>query len=303
MHNKTNRKIFNREECLRLSQQNLAALSKELRKKSRSNLIGVLFFPVVYILLITYNQLYVPNPFSIKNILLASLPFLFFSYVLYSGGRGGTKALRKKIALNKNALPDLEAIEELIHNQQKYILYLRDYSTGADYHSSAMVKMPSFVGGYSEKLNYGSIRLSEVTKALQRHLPIVMLHNNRDQTEEYVGHVLHCPDTRWFDYFKILADHATIITIDYQGNFDKSAAIKSEISHINKLEKFFVVVGSDGDVNQLKRLRSAFLSSAKLITVETKDHGYDKGIVIRKGKEQVVSFPADFENWLSAIST
>jgi hypothetical protein len=292
--------IFDQSECLSVSHENLDKATKEYRKQSFKSWFGILLFPGLYFLMIIFNQLYIEPPLSMKMIILYLIPNLFFSYIIYSGHLGLTKALRKKIAINKNALNDLKAIEQLIDTGGKYIFYLRDYTTGANIHSSNLVKNPTFIGGYSQQYNYGSLRMEKVSNLLEKYFPIVMLNNTRDKTEEYKGHILHCPDDLWFDYFKILADHATIIVMDYQGEFYKSTAIISEIEYVKPLEKAFVFVGTEKDLNEINKI-GGLKQSARIVAVETKNHDPDKGFVVIKGKEQEVSFEPDFENWLASI--
>ena len=294
--------IFDKAECLNISSINLSNASKEYRKKIIEVLPFILLFPSLWVFLALYNILSTEGPANIELIIVSCIPFLFLSFAIYIGHLGLTSGLRKKISINKRSPYDLKAIEELIWGKKQYILYLRDFSTGADYHSSQMVKAPGIIGGYGETYSFGSIRLESVSFFLSKYFPIVMLNNSRDETGRYSGYILHCPDHLWFDYFKNLADFATIIVLDYQGEFQKSDAIKSEIEYIEKLKKNYILVGSKGELARLEKMKKFEHNTIRII-VETKWNSFHKGLISRKGKEQVMTFPKNMKDWLRAIKS
>lgn len=224
---------------------------------------------------------------------------LFLAFIVWSGSGDLRRTVKKRISMARNAIMDLDAIEALINEQKPYILYLRDYLTGESAHTTSMVKMPSFVGGYTQVKKEGSHRMEEVTSYLRESLPIVMLHNSRDKSTKYAGHVLYCSNRRWFRNFKILAEHASVVVLDYAKNFEKSRAIIREIDYVVENNLPVVVVGRSSELTKLRKLGIRVEKNSTIKVVKRSDKA--DGFIVRDRHTEVVLIPESLDQRIKEV--
>ena len=281
--------LFDEIDCKNVSENALSSALKKHRPKLVEMWVGVLIFPLFFIVFVAVLAYTESAPVLEENPWLGVFQIvgsLFFSHIIWSGSRSLRQMVRTKINLARNALPGLYRIEEMIREKRPYALYLRDYSNGESAHSVREVKLPSFVGGYAIVSQDGSYRMQTLTPFLEKHLPIVMLYNARDKTPDYAGHVLYCSDDKWFQNFMTLAENASLVVLDYSGDFEKSPFIRQEIEFVKKSRKPFIAVGTDEEIFKLRDFRLSILSDM-VVNVASESNANNGFIVPWESKEKV----------------
>lgn len=298
----SNTLIFDIEDCKYAAQASIELTKNEYMPKLREIYVGIVIFPLIGLLSFLCLS-FVGSTGLEDNLVLGILMilgFCFFSYIVWSGSSDIRSQRRKRIESASNALKDLTTIESLVRGKNPYVLYLRDFAAGYGVHSTREVKNPSCVGGYTVVSDEGSLRMKAVTEYLESFMPIVMLHNSKDKTHKYRGHILYCSDECWFRNFKKLAEHASIVVLDYSGRFFDSPAIISEVEFLVRHKLPIVAVGTAEDIGNLNYLGLQSTMETTIKVVETA--GYNDGFIVRGHYTQEVAIPNSLDLQLRSIN-
>ena len=294
--------IFDIEDCKHAAQASIEETKKEYGPKLKEVYVGVIIFPVAGLLFILLASFVGPRDLK-ENLILGAIMVLglgFFSYIVWSGSSNVRAQLKKRTNSANNALEDLRTIETFFCEKRPYVLYLRDFAAGAGTHTVREVKAPSFVGGYVKVADEGSMRLEIVSEYLNRFMPIVMLHNSKDRTHDYKGHILYCSNEKWFKNFKTVAEHASIVVLDYSNNFLESPAIIDEIEFLIHKKTPLIAVGTAVDISNLSSLGLKLTRETTISVLETYDR--HEGFIVQRESTQKIVIPSSLDVKLKAIS-
>jgi hypothetical protein len=117
-------------------------------------------------------------------------------------------------------------LQNIFSTNQRFVFYLRDYKSGRST-STYYAQLPGGNSG-TQQLS-GSSQMGELTKKVNKYLPVVLLDNENEKTDNYSGIPYYTTNDDWYQDFEYLAQKCFLMIIDYSLEFENSINIDAEI--------------------------------------------------------------------------
>lgn len=201
---------------------------------------------------------------------LAILTFIYTSILSIISFIVSEKSLISRFRKLHRYKRDYQQLQNLLKTKQKFAFYLRDYKSGRS-ESTCYASLPG--GNSGLQYVYGNSQMRTISRKINRFLPIVMLDNENEKTDNYSGILYYTTNDDWYDDFEFFAKKCLFIIIDYSLEFQHSLNIEAEINFILRNNLKIIVTAKSTHLNSIlnryPKLKDNLLFHIPVETVQT----------------------------------